>query len=85
MKVLNVVGARPNLMKIAPGLTLRENTEGPISVTQGTNVLVGTDPARIVAATQEALAGRSQAGCVPELWDGHAPECNVAILRERLG
>jgi UDP-N-acetylglucosamine 2-epimerase (non-hydrolysing) len=68
-----------------PCLTLRESTERPITVTQGTNVLVGTDPARIVAAAQEALAGRSQAGCVPELWDGHAAERIVATLREQLG
>jgi UDP-N-acetylglucosamine 2-epimerase (non-hydrolysing) len=68
-----------------PCLTLRENTERPITVTQGTNVLVGTDPARIVAAAQNVLAGHSQAGGVPELWDGHAAERIVAILREQLG
>ncbi len=68
-----------------PCLTLRENTERPITVTQGTNVLVGTHPARIVAAAQNVLAGHSQAGCVPELWDGHAAERIVAILREQLG
>jgi UDP-N-acetylglucosamine 2-epimerase (non-hydrolysing) len=68
-----------------PCLTLRENTERPITITQGTNVLVGTDPARIIAAAQKVLAGRSQAGRVPELWDGHAAERIVAILWEQLG
>ncbi|HEC33774.1 MAG TPA: UDP-N-acetylglucosamine 2-epimerase (non-hydrolyzing) [Chloroflexi bacterium] len=65
-----------------PCLTLRENTERPITITGGTNVLVGTDPARIVAETRRILAGEGKTGCVPELWDGHAAERIVKILRD---
>lgn len=64
-----------------PCLTLRENTERPVTITEGTNILVGTDPAHIVAETQHILTGESKAGHVPELWDGHAAERIVKILR----
>lgn len=67
-----------------PCLTLRENTERPITITQGTNILVGTDPDRIVAETQRILLGESKAGRTPELWDGHTAERIVAILQEKL-
>jgi UDP-N-acetylglucosamine 2-epimerase (non-hydrolysing) len=63
-----------------PCLTLRENTERPVTITQGTNSLVGTDPAKIVAAARECLDGKRKAGCVPPLWDGHAAERIVDIL-----
>ncbi|MGC8960049.1 MAG: UDP-N-acetylglucosamine 2-epimerase [Chloroflexia bacterium] len=66
-------------------LTLRENTERPVTITEGTNTLVGTDPARIVAEVRRILEGESKAGRTPELWDGHAAERIVAVLRERLG
>jgi UDP-N-acetylglucosamine 2-epimerase (non-hydrolysing) len=64
-----------------PCLTLRENTERPITVEQGSNRIVGSDPVRIVAAVSEVLnnghPGRKQA---PELWDGHAAERIVDAL-----
>lgn len=63
-----------------PCLTLRENTERPVTISQGTNLLVGTEPARIIPAAREILAGRSKAGCIPPLWDGHAAERIVDIL-----
>jgi len=63
-----------------PCLTLRENTERPITISQGTNLLVGTDPAKIVAAAREVLAGKSKAGRIPPLWDGHAAERIVETL-----
>jgi UDP-N-acetylglucosamine 2-epimerase (non-hydrolysing) len=63
-----------------PCLTLRENTERPITISQGTNVLVGTDPAKIVAAARDTLAGKAKAGRVPPLWDGRAAERIVQIL-----
>ncbi len=64
-----------------PCLTFRENTERPITVTDGTNRLLGTDPARLEAALEEELSGRSPApGRVPELWDGHAAERIMAVL-----
>jgi UDP-N-acetylglucosamine 2-epimerase (non-hydrolysing) len=59
-----------------PCLTLRENTERPVTVELGTNRVVGTDPARIVAEAEAALAqdGQKEAPRVPPLWDGHAAE-----------
>jgi UDP-N-acetylglucosamine 2-epimerase (non-hydrolysing) len=63
-----------------PCLTLRENTERPITISEGTNQLVGTEPAKIVAAAREVLSGKSKAGRVPALWDGHAAERIVEIL-----
>ena len=66
-----------------PCLTLRENTERPITVEQGTNTLVGRDPAAILRAVDEILAGRGKRGRVPELWDGRAAERIVADLARR--
>ncbi len=57
-----------------PCLTLRENTERPITVTEGTNELVGTDPRAIAAAASRALDGGSRPGRIPALWDGKASE-----------
>ena len=68
-----------------PCLTLRENTERPVTITEGTNTLVGSDPARIIAEVRRILAGESKAGRIPELWDGRAAGRIVAVLRERLG
>lgn len=65
-----------------PCLTLRENTERPITVELGSNRLVGTDPEKIVAAYREVKAGACEAA-VPPLWDGHAAERIVRILCER--
>jgi len=63
-----------------PCITLRENTERPITVTEGTNTVVGTNPERIRAAFREALDGRGKAGRIPELWDGHAAERIAAAI-----
>jgi UDP-N-acetylglucosamine 2-epimerase (non-hydrolysing) len=63
-----------------PCLTLRENTERPVTVEVGTNQLVGTDPARAVAAADEVLAGRARRGRIPELWDGRAAERVAGVL-----
>jgi UDP-N-acetylglucosamine 2-epimerase (non-hydrolysing) len=57
-----------------PCLTLRENTERPITVEQGTNILVGRDRNAILCGVQEILAGNGKRGRVPEFWDGHAAE-----------
>jgi UDP-N-acetylglucosamine 2-epimerase (non-hydrolysing) len=67
-----------------PCLTIRENTERPVTITEGTNTLVGTDPARIVAAARAALAGRGKAGRIPALWDGKASERIALVLRDFL-
>jgi UDP-N-acetylglucosamine 2-epimerase (non-hydrolysing) len=57
-----------------PCLTVRNNTERPITVTQGTNVLVGRDPNRMRAEVARVLAGNAKKGTVPPLWDGKAGE-----------
>jgi UDP-N-acetylglucosamine 2-epimerase (non-hydrolysing) len=66
-----------------PCLTLRENTERPVTITEGTNVLVGTDPERIVAEGRSILRGEGKDGRIPELWDGRTGE-RVAELFDRL-
>lgn len=63
-----------------PCLTLRDNTERPITVELGTSMLVGTEPAAILGAVEQVLAGRWKAGRVPDNWDGRAGERIVNIL-----
>jgi len=64
-----------------PCLTLRENTERPVTITEGTNRLVGCDPKRIVAEGTRALDdNQPRAPHLPELWDGHAAERIVEAL-----
>jgi UDP-N-acetylglucosamine 2-epimerase (non-hydrolysing) len=53
-----------------PCITLRENTERPITVTEGTNTIVGCDPELIVKTAFEVLEGKGKAGRIPDLWDG---------------
>jgi UDP-N-acetylglucosamine 2-epimerase (non-hydrolysing) len=67
-----------------PCLTLRENTERPVTVTEGTNTLVGTDPIKIVAAARDILDGKGKAGRIPQLWDGKAAERVVEVLLKLL-
>jgi len=67
-----------------PCLTLRENTERPITISQGTNLLVGTNRDKIVAAATTILAGKGKTGLLPHLWDGHASERIVDILLRNL-
>jgi UDP-N-acetylglucosamine 2-epimerase (non-hydrolysing) len=63
-----------------PCITLRENTERPITLDIGSNVLAGQDPKRIKAEVSRILAGERLSGKVPELWDGMASERIVWIL-----
>lgn len=63
-----------------PCLTLRENTERPITVDQGTNILVGRDRAAILSGVKSVLAGKGKRGRVPEYWDGMAAQRIVADL-----
>lgn len=63
-----------------PCLTLRENTERPITIDEGTNTLVGTDPGKIRGAVEETLATGGKKGRVPKFWDGQASERIAEIL-----
>jgi UDP-N-acetylglucosamine 2-epimerase (non-hydrolysing) len=67
-----------------PCITLRHNTERPITVDEGTNTLVGTDPARIIAAAKDVLTTGGKRGRRPELWDGRAAERVVDVLARTL-
>lgn len=65
-----------------PCLTLREQTERPITVTEGTNEVVGLDPERIIAGVRRAMEGSSGSTTRrPELWDGRSAERIVSVLR----
>ena len=55
-----------------PCITMRKNTERPVTVSVGTNVLVGDDTKRMLEAARRVLSGRAPRGQVPPLWDGHA-------------
>jgi UDP-N-acetylglucosamine 2-epimerase (non-hydrolysing) len=66
-----------------PCLTIRENTERPITVEMGTNVLVGTDKHRIAQEAFRILDGERKRGQIPELWDGKAARRIVEALGSR--
>ncbi len=68
-----------------PCLTMRDNTERPVTTTVGSNRLLGRDRARLVSALDEVLAGERQIGERPELWDGGAAERIIETLRLELG
>jgi UDP-N-acetylglucosamine 2-epimerase (non-hydrolysing) len=63
-----------------PCLTLRENTERPITVTLGTNILVGENQKRLAAELKNILDGKGKKGAVPPLWDGHSGDRIADIL-----
>jgi UDP-N-acetylglucosamine 2-epimerase (non-hydrolysing) len=63
-----------------PCITLRNNTERPVTVEQGTNTIVGQDRAKILAAVRDVLESGGKRGRVPELWDGKAAERIKAVL-----
>jgi len=68
-----------------PCLTLRDNTERPVTVTEGTNRIVGRDPQRIRDAAKELLAGPPPEGRIPALWDGGAAARIIDVLERDLG
>jgi UDP-N-acetylglucosamine 2-epimerase (non-hydrolysing) len=68
-----------------PCITLRENTERPITVAEGTNTVAGKDPLRVLAAADEILRTGGKKGKIPELWDGHASDRIAAALNDWLG
>ena len=67
-----------------PCITIRENTERPITVDQGTNTLVGIDPQAIVGAARRVLDTGGKAGRIPEYWDGRCAERIAAHLHDWL-
>ena len=67
-----------------PCITLRENTERPVTVTEGTNTIVGSDPASIRGVFREIMEGRGKAGRIPPLWDGKAAQRIVKVLDDWL-
>jgi len=67
-----------------PCITLRENTERPITVEVGSNCIVGTDPQRILTAYRHTLNGRRQECQIPEMWDGQAAQRIARILIEKI-
>jgi UDP-N-acetylglucosamine 2-epimerase (non-hydrolysing) len=65
-------------------LTLRENTERPITVAEGSNVLCGSVIANAMPHVESILAGRFKRGRNPDLWDGKAAERIVEIIVAQL-
>ena len=64
-----------------PCITLRHNTERPITVDEGTNIIVGQSREKILAAAEEIFTTGGKAGRIPEYWDGHAAERIATHLR----
>jgi len=67
-----------------PCLTLRLNTERPVTITEGTNELVGTDPEVIIRKTMDIIQGKGKKGGIPALWDGKASERIATVLLREL-
>ena len=67
-----------------PCVTIRENTERPVTVEEGSNVLAGTDPEKIMSEARKVLRGEGKQGRRPQLWDGKAAERIVAVLAREL-
>jgi UDP-N-acetylglucosamine 2-epimerase (non-hydrolysing) len=65
-----------------PCLTLRENTERPVTVEMGTNILLGQDPARLQSELAKILAGHAKTGTIPPQWDGCAGERIADVLEK---
>jgi UDP-N-acetylglucosamine 2-epimerase (non-hydrolysing) len=63
-----------------PCITLRENTERPVTMLQGTNVLVGTDPQKIIGEFSRVLQNGKKPPAPPQFWDGSAAKRIVQIL-----
>ena len=67
-----------------PCLTLRSNTERPVTVTEGTNILVGSDMNRMLEEAARILAGHAKQGGIPRYWDGRASERIADVLESSL-
>jgi UDP-N-acetylglucosamine 2-epimerase (non-hydrolysing) len=67
-----------------PCITIRENTERPITLWEGTNELAGTDTAKIIGFAEQILEGKWKSGRIPELWDGHTAERIIDCIEKNL-
>jgi UDP-N-acetylglucosamine 2-epimerase (non-hydrolysing) len=65
-----------------PCLTVRDNTERPVTLTMGTNRLLGRDPEALLAAARGAFREPWRPRQIPELWDGHAGERAAEAILE---
>lgn len=63
-----------------PCMTLRDNTERPETITEGTNELLGVNPEAVAPAMQKLFSGNWKKGSIPEKWDGHTAERIVEVL-----
>jgi UDP-N-acetylglucosamine 2-epimerase (non-hydrolysing) len=66
-------------------LTLRDNTERPVTCSEGTNTIVGADPTIILAEAKKVLDGKGKAGQIPKYWDGQASKRIADVLARDLG
>jgi UDP-N-acetylglucosamine 2-epimerase (non-hydrolysing) len=67
-----------------PCITMRENTERPITVSQGTNRIVGTDPSSIISEVESSLNKSSEKQTIPEYWDGKTAKRIVDVFETRM-
>jgi UDP-N-acetylglucosamine 2-epimerase (non-hydrolysing) len=67
-----------------PCLTVRNNTERPITLSEGTNTLVGLNGTRLVEEARKVLRGEGKKGRIPKLWDGHASARIVRVLVKQM-
>jgi len=67
-----------------PCITIRENTERPVTIWEGTNELAGTDTSKIINFAEQILDGKWKTGKIPELWDGHTAERIIDCIGKEL-
>src|SRR5690606_33011756 len=67
-----------------PCVTLRNSTERPETISEGTNVLIGTDPSRLGTEIAKMVKRDWKKGSIPELWDGRAAERIVDVILNKL-
>ncbi|RLB34480.1 MAG: hypothetical protein DRH12_17400 [Deltaproteobacteria bacterium] len=67
-----------------PCLTLRQNTERPVTVEVGTNILIGNDMVKLRLEVKKALKGMKKNGRIPDLWDGKASERILKVFLETM-
>jgi UDP-N-acetylglucosamine 2-epimerase (non-hydrolysing) len=67
-----------------PCITLRENTERPVTIWEGTNELAGCDTQKIISFARKIMDGQWKTGKVPDLWDGHSAQRIIEVLEKEL-